>query len=417
MNISNIYLYVIFIFSFLPYNFVLIETRDTQPIVFIIVLCTIPMYVIASNFFFPKKYLKIIFITLILLCVHIILILINRLHLEIVNELDYVTLIRMLGGLFSLLLIPITIAILPKIKINFLFFMIFFLWLFVALMQLYFDKGFASDLVSLTRFGHGNRGVGSLAPEPDLYGRVIMAFMVLGYILYLEKNIKLYSFSIVIFFSIYQVFFLSKAATSSILVTLIVFLIFISIIPKKLFWPLTIFFILSFSTLFISGMYYFSEYRVFSVIFSAIENPEYLFSQGGFMARFYNLPLSFFVGMIETNGLGAGVVFPRSEFDLNHKLFSYFNTFISTTAHGGLVGLIYTFGLIGLIFVIGFYYLLIKVIKNITRSKDIKFYSLLLIFTILFLFDMSLSDPSRLFLLGYIFQKYNEGYIENDTKK
>ena len=125
------------------------------------------------------------------------------------------------------------------------------------------------------------------------------------------------------------------------------------------------------------------------------------------MARFFNFPLSIYIGLIDTNGLGAGLIFPQSKFNLVH-FFDTYETFSSTTAHGGLIGLVYTYGFIGLIFCFLFYIILIRGIKNITQQFDIKFYSLLFVFTVLFLFDISLSDPSRLFVLGYFLQLAKE---------
>ena len=79
--------------------------------------------------------------------------------------------------------------------------------------------------------------------------------------------------------------------------------------------------------------------------------------------------------------------------------------------------MVYTYGFIGLIFCFLFYIILIRGIKNITQQFDIKFYSLLFVFTVLFLFDISLSDPSRLFVLGYFLQLAKEEKLKNNETK
>ena len=405
--------YLLFFLSFLPYNFVYIANQDIQPVSFYLTLYILITYLAFFNFIVPKKYVKNTLYVFTLLLLHIILILTLRHERVILNDIDLLTGIRMLGGLMSLFLIPFVVVLLPEIKLKLVLYIMILVWLAFALIQSYVDIDFGRDLVASSRYGLGGRGVGSLAPEPDSYGRMVLCFLVLSYLLFLEKKITFKPFLIIIVLSLFQVIFLSKAATSAVLILIVTYLILISLKSKKYILLTTILTFLIFSIIIYVGMNYFSGYRFFNILIQIIENPNYLFSQGGFMTRFFNLILSFYIGIIDTGGIGSGLIYPRSEFNLN-IISSYHDTFVSTTAHGGAVGLVYTFGLIGLIFVIVFYKLLINAIKKLTKDYNITFYCLLMIFTVLFLFDLSLSDPSRLFVLGYLFKNLKRDRIKKN---
>ena len=184
----------------------------------------------------------------------------------------------MTGSFLSLLVIPMTILLLPKIELKKVLILITITWLAVALIQSYLDFNFAEEWVSISRYGYGGRGVGSLAPEPDLYGRIVLYLLLLWYILFLEKKINLKSFLLILALSYFQVLFLSKAATSSILLILVTIPLILSITSKRFLVIVTILSFSIFTLIVLMGTNFFAEFRIFNVIKSVYENPEYLLS-------------------------------------------------------------------------------------------------------------------------------------------
>ena len=72
-----------------------------------------------------------------MITLHLLLIIISKIDIIINYDIDITTFIRMTGSFLSLLVIPMTILLLPKIELKKVLILITITWLAVALIQSY----------------------------------------------------------------------------------------------------------------------------------------------------------------------------------------------------------------------------------------------------------------------------------------
>lgn len=306
----------------------------------------------------------------------------------------------------SWLVIPLFIYVMTiyNVQLNryFLYFVVA-AWMFVGLVQL-FDQNFMVNFLPRNSTSE-SRGVVSLGPEPFEYSRILIIQMVLTLTLSLEGKIsKLAAYAIYILCSL-QIIVLARAGTG--LVLLMGFFVLYALLFSRN-MRVTILRMVSVSIIFSIVLYlgvtFFPGWRVFAIVSAVIENPEFLASQGGFVGRFYNVPLSIWVGLYEYGpfGFGFGIDLKGSQvvtFELPFKV----ERALGHSAHGGVVGAVYSGGVIGFIWVVCLLRLFrVSASPSITKFDARVARILMLCALLVSFFEGSIANPSVGFLYGYI---------------
>jgi len=286
----------------------------------------------------------------------------------------------------------------PKNFLKF-FIIIYSIWLLFGLLQFYIPNITGFIVRRQTEFS-GGRGVTSLAPEPTWYSRSIILFLIFSIILYYNESINKRTFFILVGLSAFQVFILSSSITGSFYFTLVIITYgFVYFKKKKQKFYYGGFLLIVLGLIFLIGLNYFQNKRVFHYLEIAMENPSALTKLGGFNMRVLNAPMAFQAGIMDSSGLGKGVGV-REEGSIYN--YDFFDTEISKLdngkAHGGLVTFIYEIGLLAFIWYVGFWKI---IMYNRTINKRVRYFVLISLTLILF-FESSPVNPIAAYLIGYM---------------
>jgi hypothetical protein len=247
------------------------------------------------------------------------------------------------------------------------------------------------------------RGVYSLAPEPVEYARTCFLLLINIVLLYLKKAITIRKFQFLSFLLFFQALFFSMSGTAFIWAILYLILILINSNVNKikiLFIGLFIFFLITFILEW--GNIFFPDKRVFNLIKIAMENPQLLTLEGGFVLRLLNPIHSVYVGIILNSGIGIGLGFISFGEYINYEFLGLFfenvKLEVASRSHGGLVGLIYELGFFSIPFLLTF--IRGAYIKELGVNEKKWGHTAFYFFLILTSFDGALSSANVALTLG-----------------
>lgn len=309
---------------------------------------------------------------------------------------------RLMFTVISLPLISLAVVKLGYQLDRKVFLVVYGIWMTVGIIQL-FVPGFLGFLLPRLSTSAG-RGVVSLAPEPDHYGRVVIAFTVLAFFLAIRGRLSRRELIAITGLSAFQIFFLSRALSSALIYVVVAIPLLWHSFTSRAARSIIVFgFLTGVAGVLWIGFLLIPDARVFYLLRMLLEDPSVWTKQGGFIARFFNPFLSIQVGLFETAGRGAGLgrtLVPG----MTTELWPFgIEVLLPDRAHGGLVGLIYSAGVIGLLYVVTFYRILLKALRRVAAMSGRKIVAAgLVAMTMVFFFDQSLADPLRAYVFGYL---------------
>jgi hypothetical protein len=286
----------------------------------------------------------------------------------------------------------------PK-RFNSYFLIIYLIWFAFAIIQKY-APGINDFFVGNIRTSN-NRGLTSLAPEPVWYARSILLFLMISLLMYYRDIVSKKYLVFIFMLSIIQIVVFSLSGTIFFYLILVVsFYVFIIIesIRVKIVVASLFFFLGIFAISY--GLKNYSDKRLFYLINIALERPEDLSKFGGFNMRVLNAPLGIKAGLIDSYGLGVGVL--PDEIVSSSYQFKFLSENVdkedSGKLNGGYVLFIYQIGVFGFFWIVGIITLLNRD-KNL--GKRVRLFFIISIFLVLF-FESSLSNPISAYLIGFL---------------
>lgn len=188
----RVFLYFCFLFFvFFPYVQIVPTGTDMQPFAM--------LFAIGLFFLFRSSLLWVeVWLFFVLMLALMIFMIDGKTLVALRSVLNYVS-------LFFISYVACRVLRSGRVNFDFFFFLAFFIWFFVSLVQTVFDSNFLTSIVSGSRTT-GDRGVTGLAPEPTFLGIVYIFFIV--FCLHLD-NLKFRK--LVIFLSVVGIIFLAKS--------------------------------------------------------------------------------------------------------------------------------------------------------------------------------------------------------------
>lgn len=247
-------------FCFLPFISVVPMTTDTQPLAIISVLFYFFLFFVSriekkQNIYFTPRlfFLFGIFFYSILISFY-------------QNSVG----VRSLFSYFSLFIFAAFSYQITRQRINFVPVVLacFFVWFFVGLMQIYFDKEFATFLLSRSTTSL-SRGVTSLSGEPSHYGMYVMFLWALILMFWINKQISKTWVVVVSLCTLLQVLVLSQSA----LAILSFFILLGAVCLYRLPWRYKFLVVALGFGIVTAAIYFFPEKRAVSILTMIFSNP------------------------------------------------------------------------------------------------------------------------------------------------
>jgi hypothetical protein len=396
MKIVN---FLFLLFSFFPFITPIKFGFDSQPWAFFCGLLIILNGQVSNRITIPKYFIG-FFFTIIFAFLSIGLTFLSYGHVDVFSS---------FRSLFSILSIPICLVAFVKadfsnIRIARYLEYSVYLYFSVALIQ-FFIPSFLTSIISRGSTSE-ERGLYSLAPEPVEYARICFLLLVNLVLLYAKKAISLVKFRFLSLLLFCQAVLFSMAGTAFIWALLFFVLILINSNINKLtllFFGVVLFFTIGFILEW--GQNVFPEKRVFNLVNIAVENPQLLTLEGGFVLRLLNPIHSVYVGIILNSGIGVGLGYISFGEFINYDfLGSFFENVkleVASRSHGGLIGLVYELGILSFPFILTFFRCAFFTSVNLNEKKwiNLAFY----FFLILTAFEGPLSSASVALTLAMFF--------------
>jgi hypothetical protein len=400
---SDLIYWVFLILCFFPFLNILRIPTDSQPNVLIFsVIILLKNY---KNIYLhlPAKILNFIYIFIV---AFFLLLFSDKTFSSILSFTSYI----------SLLLVPLAVFIsllkvggLPK----YLFHFIIYIWGFVAIIQRFVYRDFLNFLL-YRNMGSGilGRGVNSLAPEPTYYGTILTFFIIIFFL-----NYKFIYNKFILFFIIFQLFFLSISATVFAVILISIFTIFFYNFIKlkfdlnKFLYSL---FIISFFLLFIFTFKSSLEStRFYKIVNLLINNPELVLRDESINERL-NHALFPIISLFDNYGLPHG--FNHFQYYIMNKmnnnsldfLFVNINLEHYSRIMSGYGSTFFELGLFGILIP----YYLFTIFNKLLFKNEYLFIFILLNF--LLFTSISFNNSIILFVLGNILFLNHNKYIIND---
>lgn len=284
--------------------------------------------------------------------------------------------------------------------------MSFSIWIIVGIIQTSMDSSFLNSLLSSARgSGFQGRGVLGLAPEPTMYGIVLLFFGMIGFVLFDDK-IK-YMFILI---SLLSIIFLSKSSLVLFLLILCIsvfFLIYLLFCKPILF----IFFILLVVPIYIFILIILdnieSQIRFLIILEKLLNDPIHILEDGSLNDRYLNIYFSI-KGLIDgwflPNGYGYwGEYFLNSLQDYKGYVSNYVS--FGSKPLSGFGSVLFEMGIIG----VAMLFMISKIIVEYFNKYEKKgLWLFLIILNLLMLNAVPIALPFLGFLLGYFIYKIRE---------